>query len=1160
MDEREQLKQAIALLESQRAMLGNSVVELGLAPLREKLAELEAQSRPMEQRRKQVTVLFADISGFTAMSELLDPEVVTEVLNALWQRLDAAIVEQGGWIDKHIGDAVMALWGVETVQEDDPERAVRAALEMQSALARFREEQGVELAMRIGINTGPVLLGEVGSRREFTAMGDTVNVASRLEHAAPVGGVLISHDTYRHVRGVFDVQTPDPIQVKGKADLLRVYVVERAKPQAFRLGNRGVEGIETSMVGRDVEMQQLQATLRKVVQDRCVQTVLLVGEAGLGKSRLLYEFQNWLETLPERVIIFTARALESVHQPYGVLQDCLAFRFQIAQNDPLPVAREKFEQGVIHWMAGDAEAGMKAHFIGHLIGLDFSGSPHLQGILEDAQQIQGRAWHYLEQFFAAVAQQGAAVVLELEDLHWADDSSLAVLNYLMESRERFPLLILGATRPGLFERYPEWGTGISSYVRLEMAPLIVGESERLVAEILKKLPSIPEALPELIVKRAEGNPFYIEELIKMLIDRKAIVPGEDVWQVDDSRMVQTEIPMTLTHVLQVRLESLREAERGLLQQASVVGPIFWDMVLARMKAGGNQEGAEVLSGQLRVLQERELIFCRKTTVFTGTREYTFKHGLMQEVVYETVLLRMRREYHAQVAEWLIEQGVDRVGKLAGLTAHHLELSGQLERARDYFRLAGKQSAAQYANLDAVHYFSRALELCPETAGECRYELLSERGACKALLGLWEQQKSDLEQMMELAEKLQDVKRQIQVMNRQAVLYLDLGNRISAKQMAESALEMADKMGDQKMIGDALIGAGVVDARVGSWEPARTCYLKALAAYRESGDRLGEAISLTRLGSTFYYCGENQLAENYHREAAGIYHELGNLAGESDGLNSLGIVAKDYALKRQYYEKALSIAERIGDRFRISRGYNNLGAFYGMLGQYEHARSYSESAVRTLREMRGRGPMTFYLATLGCIYLDMGLLESAQPVLEEGITIAKETGHRFNELICCFQMGRRMFLGGDFSRACDYLNFACRGLQEIKAVGYEEGWAWLGLAYLQQDQLEQAYECTSRAVSLVQEIDSSADYPIQDVWWFHYLVLKARSDKAEMEPVADEVWEILRKAYESLYKVIADLNDEELRSSYLENVVINRAILQEWAVQSRLREAGFGLPS
>lgn len=271
MNESEQLEQAIAHLEQQRPLLGDAVVDASIAALRERLAALDIPAIPAvhaphtiaetQQRRKHLTVLLADVQSSTPMAERMDAEDVTEIMNALWERVEKVIIQHGGTIGKHMGDAVMALWGAETAREDDPERAIRAALAIQAQMAAFRHDRRVDLAMRIGLNTGPVLLGEVGITAEFTAMGDTVNTASRLEHSAPVGGILISHDTYCHVRGIFDVQPQEPLQVKGKAQSLQAYLVQQAKPRAFRMDTRGVEGIETRMIGREEELARLKNAL-----------------------------------------------------------------------------------------------------------------------------------------------------------------------------------------------------------------------------------------------------------------------------------------------------------------------------------------------------------------------------------------------------------------------------------------------------------------------------------------------------------------------------------------------------------------------------------------------------------------------------------------------------------------------------------------------------------------------------------------------------------------------------------------------------------------------------------------------------------------------------------------------------------------------------------
>jgi class 3 adenylate cyclase len=579
MTEREQLEQAIIIQETLRTTLGDAMVDATIAALRQKMDALEPQA-PLEQR-KQATVLFGDISGYTAISETLDAEDVKEMMNALWARLDKAITNQGGTVVAHMGDGVMAVWGAQTAQEDDPERAIRAALVMQEEVGQFvatnacfvglkgqSAENAPTLRMRIGINTGPVILGTVATTKEFTALGDTTNLAARLEHAAPIGGILIAHDTYRQVRGAFDVQPLKPISVKGKAEPIQVYVVERAKPRAFRVGTRGVEGVETSMVGRHAELEHLLDALHAVIDEHELQVVTVLGEAGLGKSRLLYEFDNKVELLPERVHVFTGRATESTRAlPYALVRDLFSFRFEILDSDPVAVAREKLEQGMVA-VFGEAEEGLgRAHFIGHLIGLDFSASPHLSGILNDAKQIHDRAFHYATQFFAAMGRDRATVI-ELDDLHWADDGSLDFVEHVARTCADVPLLILCLSRPTILEQRPAWGEEGACRTRLMLQPLSKRESRQLVEEILRQADNVPQELRDLIVSGAEGNPFYLEELIKMLIDQKVIEPGEEQWRVDASRLAEVRVPPTLTGVLQARLDGLAARVR---RRAKVLG-------------------------------------------------------------------------------------------------------------------------------------------------------------------------------------------------------------------------------------------------------------------------------------------------------------------------------------------------------------------------------------------------------------------------------------------------------------------------------------------------------------------------------------------------------------------------------------------------------------
>ncbi len=348
MDEEQQLEQAIAALEGQRALLGDGVVDAALAPIREKLRSLRAAG---DQQLKFVSVLFTDVVGSTRMIQSLDPEEISGIIDGAMRRFAAAIERHGGAVRNFMGDGLLALFGFPAAQEDDAERAIRAGLAMLDEARAYAGEVETTwgfpgFAIRVGINTGQVILGG-GVDRDTNALGFTTSIAARMQAAAPPGGLLITHDTYLQVRGVFDVEPQPPLQVKGKDEPLQTYVVLGAKARAFRLPTRGVEDIETHMIGRDAELRRLQDGFRAAMEDGEGQIVTVVGEPGVGKSRLIYEFDSWLELLPEQVFYFRARAQAATQNlAYSLLRDLFSFRFGIRDSDLAAVVRDLLERGL----------------------------------------------------------------------------------------------------------------------------------------------------------------------------------------------------------------------------------------------------------------------------------------------------------------------------------------------------------------------------------------------------------------------------------------------------------------------------------------------------------------------------------------------------------------------------------------------------------------------------------------------------------------------------------------------------------------------------------------------------------------------------------------------------------------------------------------------
>ncbi len=805
-DEIIQLEQAITALEAQRALLGEAVIHAALAPLREKLAALRSAT-PTEPQRKLISVLFADLSGFTAVSELLDAEDVTTLINALWERIDHIILDHGGRIDKHIGDAVMAFWGADAAREDDAERAILAALAMQKikyeeylSAAELHANTPPMIRMRIGVNTGPVLLSEVATTHEFTAIGDAVNTASRLEHACPPGGVLISHDSYQHVRGLFDLETQTPLSVKGKAEPVQTYLVTAARPRRFRMSTRGIEGIETRTVGREAEMLLLQEAYDDAVESAETRMVSVVGDPGIGKSRLLFEFENWISRLPQRPVTIKARATpETQHHPAGLLHNLFSSQFEILDTDPPAAVRLKFLEGMARWATPE-----KAALIGQLAGFDFSDLPSVQAALKNPGFDQ-MAMAYLVSTLRTVGER-RSILLLLEDLHWADDRSLDLLTRLLNERPDHGLLAVCLARPALFERRVDWGGGQAYASRLELKPLSTRHARILVAEILQRVPDLPYTLRDTIVHTAEGNPFYIEEMIKMLLDQGVICrgnSGETPWKVTLERMQTLEIPSTLTGVLQARLDALLPAERESLQRASVVGRLFWDASVHFL--AGLPPDTPPSPEQLAIwdeLRQRELIFRRERSAFAGAQEFIFKHALLRDVSYESVLKRLRRRYHRLAAEWLVQAGSERVDEYADQIAAHWALAEDPAQEGEWQGRAGIQAAAHHAHAEALRRLQRALDLTPSSDPARRYNLLLHRIQVLALQGKREAQRSDLDLLENLAGQIQDPAVEFEAALRRSDYLEATGDYPAACDAAQRALEKAQAAHDPARIAEA----------------------------------------------------------------------------------------------------------------------------------------------------------------------------------------------------------------------------------------------------------------------------------------------------------------------------------------------------------------------
>jgi class 3 adenylate cyclase/tetratricopeptide (TPR) repeat protein len=617
---------------------------------------------PAGRERRLVTILFVDVTGSTSLGERLDPERLQEVLGTYFSATREEIEAEGGTVEKFIGDAVMAAFGVPIAHEDDPARALRAALRIHRRLDRVNEDLqehfGVTLEIRTGVNTGEVLASTTARPGEPMVTGDAVNVAARLEQAAEPGQVVVAERTARAARG-FRYRELGPQELRGK---------EIAVPAALLLEEtlagpeRGVPGLHAPMVGREQELAVLESVYARAAAEARPNLVTIYGEPGVGKSRLVHEFVAWTEDREPRPTVVTGRCL-----PYGdgvtywPLAEILKRLADIRDTDPPDVALERVRalgaELITAEVATDPRKSTAA--LAYTVGLK---DPEFAFRTAEPREVRLKIHAAWRSLFSALAQR-SPVVAVIEDIHWADAALLDLLEELAD-RTIGSVVFLCPARPDLTERRPGWGGGRRNVSSISLEPLTDAESDRLVT-LLLSVEDLPASVHQRILDRAEGNPFFLEEVIRHLIDDGRIIREGGRWRAS-ADIADVEIPDTVQSVLAARIDLLAPGEKRALQRAAVVGRVFWPGPVRRL-LNGDGEG---IRQTLERLEERELVLSRLFSSISGEPEFIFKHVLTRDVAYESLPRRERARAHATVAAWIEDTAGERAGEFVELLAHH----------------------------------------------------------------------------------------------------------------------------------------------------------------------------------------------------------------------------------------------------------------------------------------------------------------------------------------------------------------------------------------------------------------------------------------------------------------------------------------------------------
>ena len=984
----------------------------------------------LPEERRNATVLFADLSGYTAVAERLDPEAVKSFVDRALRRLGQEVVRYGGTVDKYIGDNVMAVFGAPVSHEDDPERAVRAGLAMQAAMDEINTDieaaTGVRFSLRVGINSGEVLAGQVGDG--YTVIGDVVNVASRLQSAARPGSVTVGETTHRLTRGPIEYEELKPLSLKGKAEPVPAWEAVR-----LLVSGTAARGSRSAapLIGREDESSLLLSLFDRVVREGRPHLVTVIGQAGVGKTRLLREFATRVAEREQMAAFRVGHCpAYGARLAYWALGEIIRGQFEIVDTDDSQLAWAKLLHGieaVSTKLETDEPPERLAATIARPLGIEPPADLAIATGLHDAedpQQMRDRLFSAVRSLVEAASKRWP-VVIAIEDIHWADEGMLDLIDY-MARWIRGPALIVCLARDELLERRPGWGGGRRNYTTIALEPLSQGETRELVTALLpggngSSANGHGDLIPQ-VAERSAGNPLFVEEMVNRIRE-------------EGSKDVQT-LPESVHAVLAARLDSLSAPERRVLQHASVVGQTFWDGSLVGLE---DEEGID-LSDALNELEEKDLVVSSPGSRLAGEHEYVFKHVLIRDVAYSTLPKVVRARRHAQVAAFIEERAAERSEGVVAMVADHYgraaalgadadvgsaELQAINAKALGALESAGDAAASLYSNQEAIGHYETALSLGRE---------LDSSG-------------SDPSTRAGIAEKLGDVA-------------LRLGRVDQATEVWGECLDYHRRQEDLARVGDLhrKIGAGLWHK--GDREGSIEHYQKGIDLLKDGP----ACLELVRL----------------YEEAASLYMHTGD--------NMLAIYAS---------EKALRLAERLGEAGAASRAHGIFGRVFGRIGDSERARQNLERSVELARDS-DPGEAVRALLTLGYhLEVSEADYEGAGAAYREALELAEQTGDLPSKVELHAALAQLAAHGGNWEVVALEAD-ASGSLAEREGLTGKMCFPYMmqGMLRWREGNFDEAAKGLRRAAELAEQVGRS-EVAFQSLYWLA-ASLRQRGDHADAD--------------------------------------------------------------
>lgn len=995
-----------------------------------------AAAEPRRKERKFATALFADLVGSTMLAEQEDPEVVQSVVGRAFDRMAEEIARYEGLLEKFMGDAVLAVFGVPRAHEDDAERAVRASIEMHAVLSElnrgFAAEGKPTLEMRIGIEAGEVLVDveRASGPRDRMLTGDAVNTAARLQSSAEPGHTVVGPAVYASTKNVIDYRELELLTLKGKAEPVPAWQALRIK--ARTRGERPHLGLESRLVGRDEELAVLKQTLQRVESEGRPALVTIVGPAGVGKSRLVMELERFAEGLPQIVYWRRGRCLAYGNTSYSAFADAIKAQCEIFEDDTADVAAKKAEAAARELFGDDSVAPQIRALVG-------AGEVH-----EMSREELFEAWRrFLERLSARYP-----LVLVLDDIHWADEGLLDFVDHVADWAQG-PIMVVATARPELFETRPTWGGGKRNAASLYLEPLSEAEGEAMVQALLPG--PIGDQLKHTIVERSEGNPLFVEEIVRKLIDDGVIRATEaSKWEV--ARPVEDiELPRSIQGLIAARLDGLPEDEKTVLQDAAVVGKVFWIGAVAELTGRPAAEVRDAL-GRLRV---KELVVPHEPSSFSNEVEFAFRHALIRDGAYDSLPKALRADKHASVARWAGQRAGDRAEDIVELVAtHEVDALGYLEELGDqrpelqgnafeHAWAAARRSNALWQRAECTRWYREAERLADglDVPDDRRIALAREHTVASWNADTVVETERVARRAVELAGASGNDLAAGWANARLVLPLMQQARHDDADQAGRAAIDMLEPLGETLELADALNRFGWFLWRRGGEDEAEPLLRRSI----EIADRFDDPQIRAEATQTLAVCQLSRSdhgAESYElmEEAFALAKELGDINNLMRAYNNIAATRsarRGPAPTAEVLREGLDLALRSGTIANAGWIAGTLGDMLQLLGRYEESEERERFAVELARRVGDEPLMGQRLASLGIVVAmrgrgteAIGYRNEAEPILLANPE--PQAGSFIPQLDAYLAMGR-----GDRHAAADLLAEAAASVRAYSVDTFPE---------------------------------------------------------------------------------------------------------------------------